>query len=159
MKKLQDLREYLLSKIPDLSRNPDQILTFVENGKIKFSPGHWYGNYSHNYQMPARIIITDWRKPVDDIVLPLLEWMNVREPGFNPETAISFECEIIDKETVDISLTIEITERVIVKYADGKQSVEHVLPEPVLQMNPDASWQFNNKAPGEDYVIPDNNNG
>lgn len=158
MKKLQDLRSYLLSKIPDLARNPDQLLTFVENGNILFSPGEWYGNYSHAYKMPVRIIITDWRHPVDNIVLPLLEWMTVREPGFDPQTAIRFECEIIDKETVDISITVDITERVIVKYANGQQTVEHVLPEPVLQMNPDASWQFNNRAPGEDYIIPDSSN-
>lgn len=157
MKKLQDLREYLLSKIPDLARNPDQILTFVENGNIIFSPGDWYGNYTHNYKMPVRIIITDWRHPVDNIVIPILEWMTVRERGFDPQTAIRFESEIIDKETVDLSITIDITERVIVTFENGVQKVEHVLPEPVMQMNPDAVWQFNATAMGDSCIIGDNN--
>jgi len=155
VKKLHDLRKYLLTKIPDLERNPDQLLTFVENGNIIFSPGDWYGNYTHRYKMPVRIVLTDWRLPVDDIVLPLLEWMTVREPGFDPNTAIRFESEIIDNETVDLSITIDVTERVRVSFKDGKRSIEHELPEPVLQMNADAQWEFNAKAPGENYTIPD----
>lgn len=154
MKKLQDLREYLLTRIPQLATNPDQLLTFVEDGKIHFYPGDWYGNYTHEYLMPIQLVITDWRHPVDDIMLPVLEWLSVREPGFDPKSTISFDAEIIDKETTDLSIKLNVTERVIVKFANGVRTITNVLPEAPLQMNPDAQWAFTVEAPGESYDVP-----
>lgn len=51
MKKLTDLREYLLQRIPLLATNPDQLLTFIESGKIAFSKGD---NFSHRYFFSSR---------------------------------------------------------------------------------------------------------
>lgn len=150
MKKLADLREYLEKRIPALKRNPDQLLVFIEDGRIVFYPG---GNYSHNYKAAARVIITDWKGTTDDLIIAILEWMSVREPGFNPETAIKFDLEILDKETTDIAFTLEITERVIVTLENKQRIVRQDLPEPPLQMNPDARWQFFTQSTGGEELI------
>lgn len=150
MKKLADLRHYLEKIIPALKRNPDQLLVFIEDGRIIFYPGT---NYSHNYKTSARLIVTDWKGKADDLIIAVLEWMSVREPGFNPETAVKFDLEILDKETVDIAFTLEITERVIVKLENDTRVITHVLPEPPLQMNADARWQFFTQYPGGEEVI------
>lgn len=152
MNKLQDLREYLLGRLPALKRNPEQLLTFVEDGKIIFHKG---SNYSHQYRMPVRLIVTDWKGTADDIVLPLLEWVSVREPGWDPESILSFETEIIDKEKIDIAFTLQITERVIVRFEDGVRTIEHILPAPEMQMDEGAQWSFDVTGPNTHYTIPE----
>jgi hypothetical protein len=150
MKKIADLREYLEKRILELRRNPDQLLVFIEDGRIIFHNG---GNYSHNYKAAVRVIVTDWKGGADALVIAVLEWMGVREPGFNPDTAIKFDLEILDKETVDIAFTLEITERVIVKLEGTERTIVHDLPEPPMQMNSDARWQFFTQYPGGEETI------
>lgn len=151
MKKLNDLRTYLLKRIPELERNPDQLTTAVHDGNIVFYRGP---NYSHQYQAKISVVVTDWRGTADDFVLPVIEWMQVREPGMNPETAIRFETEIINRETIDLALTLEVTERVVVAFKNGERTITHVLPEPELQMNEGATWVLHAEAPGDTTIIP-----
>lgn len=151
MKKLIDLREYLLQRIPALAVNPDQLLTYVETGKIAFSTG---ANYSHQYSFNAVIIITQWRHSADDVVIPLLEWLNVREPGFDPEKSLSFEADILNKETVDLAFKLALTERVIVQDQNGERSITHVLPAPPLEMEQNANWRFFVNGPIGNYTVP-----
>lgn len=137
MKKLAHLRDHLLSTVPELQRGPDRLLTFIEDGEIEF----WRGeNLSHLYRIPARVIVTDYRGEADDIVIPLLEWLQVHEPGLAPQNTLRVDIEILDNKTIDLALTIQLTERVIVTEENGQRTIRHVLPEPEMQMNPDAEW-------------------
>ena len=139
MKKLADLRNHILSNVPNLKSNPDKLLTFIEDGNIEF----WQGtNLSHMYTLPIRLIITDFTGNVDDIILPILSWLQVREPGAEPQNTISFEAELLNNNSYDISITVNITERVIVTSTVDGLVTEHVLPEPPLEMNSDAQWQI-----------------
>lgn len=139
MKKLADLRTHILANVPCLKTNPDKLLTFIEDGNIEF----WQGtNLSHMYTLPIRLIITDFTGNVDDIILPILSWLKIREPGFDPANTISFEAELLNNNSYDISITVNITERVIVTSTEEGLVTEHVLPEPPLEMNSDAEWQI-----------------
>lgn len=142
MNKLNDLRQYLISRIDDLKRNPDRLAMFIENGQIAFAPSYPKQNYSHRYTMPLTVIITDWQGSVDELVITLCEWLVVREPGFDPETALSFETEVLDNGKLDLLFRLQITERVIVNIENGERTIQHVMPEPPLQMNADASLQM-----------------
>lgn len=142
MRKLADLRQHVIASVPNLKRNPDKLLTFIEDGNVRF---HCGTNLNHEYQVPVRLIVTDYRGELDDIVIPVLDWLRVREPGFNPRTAVSLEAEILSNDSYDISLTVNITEHVIVSVVEGKRVIEHVLPDPPLEMDPGAAWE----------VIPD----
>lgn len=139
MKKLADLRTHILTNVPGLKSNPDKLLTFIEDGNIEFWPG---SNLSHMYTLPIRLIITDFTGNVDDIILPILSWLQVREPGFDPANTISFEAELLNNNSYDISITVNITERVIVTSTEAGLVADHVLPEPPLEMNSDAEWQI-----------------
>jgi len=152
VKKLIDLREYLLQRIPALAKNPDQLLTYIEQGKIAFSPGE---NFSHRYHFEAVIVVTGWRHSGDDIVIPVLEWLSVREPGFKPDEALTFEAELLSHEAVDLILKLKLSERVIVNDANGQRSITHVLPKPPLTMEPGAHWQFFINGPLGNYTLPD----
>ena len=139
MKKLAHLREHLLTALPELKRGPDRLLTFIEDGEIEF----WRGaGLSHLYKIPARVIVTDYRGAADDIVIPVLEWLQIHEPGLDPTNTLRIEVEILDNKTIDLALTIRLTERVIVKEENGQRTIRHVLPDPELQMNSDAAWSI-----------------
>ncbi|MBB5320472.1 phage tail protein [Marinobacter oulmenensis] len=154
MKKLADLRAHLLANVPELHKNPEKLVTFIEDGQVEYWRG---GNLSHNYTLPVRLIITDFSASMDSVMVPLLAWMSYREPGLDPENSISFEAEILSNNTYDIAITVNITERVIVRATEAGLEVEHVLPEPAMQMNDDAEWQiisdlqgFNEPVAGDD---------
>jgi len=139
MKKLADLRAHILANVPELKDNPEKLVTFIEDGQIEY----WKGaNLSHSYTLPVRVIITDYTGSVDNIVIPILAWLSYREPGADPENAISFEAEILKNNAYDLAITVNITERVIVKATEAGLDVEHVLPEPEMEMNADAEWQI-----------------
>lgn len=139
MQKLVDLRNHILQNVPDLKRNPDKLLTFIEDGNIEY----WQGtNLSHSYTIPARIIVTDYSGDIDNLIVPILSWLSYREPGLEPQNAISFEAEILNNDSWDLSVTVNITERVIVKVVPEGLDVQHVMPEPELEMNEDAEWQI-----------------
>ncbi|WP_375170714.1 phage tail protein [Marinobacter sp.] len=139
MKKLADLRNHILANVPDLKRNPDKLLSFIEDGNIEF----WQGpNLSHMYTLPIRIIVTDYSGEMDELVLPILSWLAYREPGADPQRTISFEAELLNNNSYDIIITVNVTERVIVTALETGFKTEHVLPEPEMAMNPDAEWQI-----------------
>lgn len=138
MKKLTDLRAHLLANVPNLKRNPDKLLTFIEDGSIEF----WEGpNLSHLYSFPVQLIITDYSGPVDDIILPVLSWLKIREPGHDPKNTLRFEAELLKNNSYDIAITVQVTERVIVKATDAGLDVEHILPEPPMEMDA-TEWQI-----------------
>lgn len=138
MKKLEDLRKHVIANVPRLKPNPDKLLTFIEDGSIEFWPGP---NLSHMYSLPIRLIVLDYAGSVDDIIIPILSWLKIREPGFDPSNTISFEAELLNHNSYDISVTVNITERVIVQATPTGLAIEHVLPEPPMEMNADAQWQ------------------
>src|SRR5690554_4234186 len=76
MKKLEDLRKHVIANVPRLKRNPDKLLTFIEDGNIEFWPG---ANLSHMYTLPIRLIVLDYAGSVDDIIILILAWLKVRE--------------------------------------------------------------------------------
>lgn len=151
MRKLAHLRTHILANVPDLKRNPDKLLTFIEDGNIEF----WQGvNLSHNYTLPVRLIVTDYAGEIDQIIIPILSWLQVREPGLDPQNTISFEAELLNNNSYDISVTVNITEQVIVKATEAGLDVEHVIPDPPLEMNDDAEWQIISDLHGLDEQVP-----
>lgn len=138
MKKLEDLRGHLLANVPGLKRNPDKLLTFIEDGSIEF----WSGpNLSHAYAIPVQIIVTDYAGNVDELILPILSWLKVREPGHDPMNTIRFEAELLNNNSYDIAITVNVTERVIVKATEAGLDVEHVLPEAPMEMDA-TEWEL-----------------
>lgn len=156
MKKLIDLREYLLTNIPQLAANPDQLLTYIESGKIAFSPGN---NASHRYSFEAVIVVTDWHHDADYIFIPVLEWLAIREPGFNPEQALTFEADILSLEAIDIIIKLNLTERVIVTDDETGRTVTHVIPKAPLTFDPGATLQIIVDGPLGTFVLPDDTHG
>ena len=127
MKKLHDVRQFLLKTLPEYQRDPEKIVTLVEDGKIEFYRGP---SLSHGYTYTAQLVLLDYTRDVDHIVVPLLMWMQRFEPDVDPHEAIQFEAEILDEGVVDLILRIRFNERVVAKASEetGKIDVEHKAP-------------------------------
>lgn len=143
MYKPNSLRQHLAAANPDLRRNPDKLLLFADEGNVVASGTP---SLSFEYQYKLNIIVTDYAGEADAIMVPLLAWVRVHQLDLveHPErrkNGIRFEVDFNNHATVDLSLTLDLTERVIVTPgAGGRLDLKH-LPEP--QPTPvytDAFW-------------------
>ena len=145
MNKPESLRAHLLAAIPELKRNPDRLLVFIDNGSMRSTaaPG-----LSFEYSYTLNLILTDFAGHPDAVAIPLFAWVlvNQRELMENQERgrdAIKFEADILDNSKVDLSITLPLTERVIVKrQADGTLHVDHPEEPQLDPYYPAGHWQL-----------------
>ncbi|MFD2179531.1 phage tail protein [Veronia pacifica] len=115
MKKLESLREYLLSS--PLSIEPDDLLTFAEQGQVISYRGEQNNHFELSYL--ANIIITDFAGRAEEVAYLTLEWMKLNQPTYDQE-ALEFEVDILSQSAVDLSLRLKLSEVVKVDIkADG----------------------------------------
>ncbi|WP_445157073.1 phage tail protein [Halomonas sp. E14] len=126
MKKLHRLRERLVTAVPGLDRDPDRLLTFVEEGSIEFRRGR---DLTHEYRFVAQLVLTDFTGDLDTVMLPLLQWLAEYQPDLDPGEALTFEAEILANRAVDLALRVPLTERVIARVDcdTGHIQAEHSL--------------------------------
>lgn len=128
MNKPDNLRAHLLTAVPELRHNPDRLLIFIDNGKVRCTAA---GGLSFEYAYDLQIILTDFAGHPDSVMLPLLGWLRVNQSELltnldKSADGIKFEADIIDRSKVDMSLSLPLTERVIVKKQDdGTFTVKH----------------------------------
>jgi len=137
MKKPQLLRDHIARACPDLATNPEKMTVFVEGGNIVHTgtPA-----LSFEYRYTVNVVITDWADSTDTLVVPVIAWLKRHQPDMfdNPERrakGFRFVAEIIDHNTVDVSIELDLTETVAVKgeTVDGinRLTTRHI-GEPVL---------------------------
>jgi len=154
MKKLHSLRAYLVERIPDLKRNPDRMLTFIEDGSIEFHRG---AHLSHEYRVPVRIVLTDHGGELDTVIIPLLQWLSRYQPDLDPAEAVTFQAELMDNQRWDLAIDVTLTERVVavVDCDAGTIHVDH--RQPAFEIDPCAAndWQLyiRNPEAEDDYTL------
>lgn len=148
MNKPESLRTHLLATIGELKHNPDRLLIFIVNGKIRCTAA---ASLSFEYSFDLLVILTDFAGHPDSVMLPLLGWLKVNQSELleNLEKVadgIKFEADLIDKSKVDMSLVLPLTERVVVR-TDDEGNVTIIHPgEP--QHNPDCPGK------GPEWSVP-----
>lgn len=117
MNKPNSLRDHLLAADPTLAQNPERLLVFIDEGNIRSTaaPG-----LSFEWLYTLNVIITDYAGHPDNIAIPLLAWLRRNQPDLltnieKGKDAIGFEADILGNDKVDLSITMPLTERVIVK--------------------------------------------
>ena len=128
MKKPISLRDHLTAWVPDLRQNPDKLHVFVEKGRIATKIG---AGLAFEYRYTLQLLITDFAESPDVLNVPLLVWIQTNQPDLLLDTekrdrAIAFEAEIIDHDKIDIALTLELTEGVLVRAVPGGFECEHI---------------------------------
>ncbi|MFY9328497.1 MAG: phage tail protein [Georgfuchsia sp.] len=116
MKKAELLRAHLVASVPHLKKEPANLHVFIEKGAIGCRLG---GGLSFDYRYEINLAVLDFTDHADTLMIPLLAWIAVNEPALmqSPDTleqVLRFEAEILDNEKADISITVPVSERVIV---------------------------------------------
>ncbi len=135
MYKAHSLRRHLAQAVPELQRDPDKLSILVRNGRVQ-AAGE--ASLSFEYAATVQIVVLDHAGAPDAIVLPLLVWLRTHQPDYfdNPalrEQAFRFEAEYNNATTIDLSIELDLTERVHVQPTDpsdptapGRYQVQHL---------------------------------
>lgn len=119
MTKIDSLRDLLLRAVPALRANPETLSIFVDRGRVAARAG---GSLSFEYRYTLNLVVQEFAGDRDAIIVPVLAWIAryqsdlLARPNGEP---IAFEAELLDATTTDLSLTIELKERVAVERLPG----------------------------------------
>ncbi|WLI14429.1 MULTISPECIES: phage tail protein [Pseudomonas] len=157
MNKPESLRAHLLATVAELKHNPERLLIFIDNGKVRCTAA---ASLSFEYSFDLQVILTDFAGHPDNVMLPLLGWISVHQSelleNLNKSAAgIQFEADILDNSKVDLSLTLPLTERVVVgKDAEGKTTFRHPGEPQRVAAFLDPSWIPGDQGTGSEWVVP-----
>lgn len=120
MRKPDSLRTHLLAALPELQRDADRLLLFVDSGSVAgtFAPG---GSFRYDYTL--NLIGTDMAGDPDPVIYHLMQWVRREQPELlgNPARRqdIRFEVDVLANDKYDLSIKLPINEVVIVATDDG----------------------------------------
>ncbi|AYX85492.1 phage tail protein [Acinetobacter baumannii] len=120
MKKLESLRTHMLNAVKELQRDPERMLIFTEKGNVRCTLAN---GLSFEYVYDLNLILTEYAGDLDAVMIPLLDWVRINQHELlsnleKSKDAFKFETVVLDNGTVDLALTLPLTERVIVKRKD-----------------------------------------
>lgn len=127
MKKAESLKELLLASVPALADDPAKLAVFVDKGKVS-------AVRSHTLAFELGYTVTIWIEAFggdpDGLFVPVLAWIAENQPeliGRPDSEPFAFESELLDGDSADITIEIELTERVLVeRRGNGKLRTVHV---------------------------------
>ncbi|MCP2071478.1 UNVERIFIED_ORG: hypothetical protein J2Y77_000914 [Pseudomonas lini] len=157
MNKPESLRAHLLATVAELKHNPDRLLIFIDNGKIRCTAA---ASLSFEYSFDLQVILTDFAGHPDSVMLPLLGWLSVNQSELlenlnKSAEGIQFEADILDNSKVDMNLTLPLTERVVVgKDADGNTTICHAGEPRQVAAFLDPAWIPGTQGTGSEWVVP-----
>ncbi len=145
MIKPDSLRDELCQRVSNLDANPDKLLVFIDNGHIRSTAAT---GMSFEYSYTLNVVLVDFTGDLDAVFIALLLWLRTHQPELtaNLDTAkqaINFEADIIDNSTVDLSITVALTERVIVqKQSENTYRATHAAEPQLVEHLPAQSWEL-----------------
>ncbi|EMB4111291.1 phage tail protein [Serratia nevei] len=134
MLKPQQLRAELTSCLPWLQRSPESLKVRVLQGSVAATLAT---SLSHEYRYTLNLLFLDYADDLDLIMVPIQAWLRENQPDImateeKRRTGCTFETDFNNDGSYDFSVSLQLTERVLVKeQGDGALHVEH-LPEPPL---------------------------
>ncbi|WP_201491293.1 phage tail protein [Pseudomonas paracarnis] len=158
MNKPESLRAHLLTTVAELQHNPDLLLIFIDNGKVRCTAA---ATLSFEYSYDLQIIFTAFAGHPDSVILPVLGWISINQPELlenyeKMQTGIQFEADILDKDKVDLGLTLRLTERVVVGTdAQGNTTVKHAGEPQRVAGYLDPNWVPGSQGNDSEWVVPD----
>ncbi|MGY3098519.1 phage tail protein [Pantoea agglomerans] len=131
MNKPQSLRSALNKSVSYVADNPDRLHLFVDSGQLVATSA---ASLSWEYRYTLNVVITDFTGDQNLLMAPVLLWLRENQPDALQnsearEKLFSFEVDILANDRCDISMDLELTERVIATVENGKAHIEAV-PEP-----------------------------
>ncbi|WP_258089935.1 phage tail protein [Serratia liquefaciens] len=137
MLKPQQLRAELTSCLQWLQRNPESLQVRVQGGSIAATLAT---SLSHEYSYTLNLLFLDYTGDLDLIVVPIQAWLRENQPDImataeKRRTGFTFATDFNNDGSYDFSVSLQLTERVVVKEQDGGALHVKHLPEPPLPEN------------------------
>ena len=157
MNKPENLRAHLLATVAELKHNPDRLLIFIDNGKVRCTAA---ASLSFEYSFDLQIILTDFAGHPDSVMLPVLGWLSVNQSELlenldKGKNGFKFEAEILSKDLVDLSITLPLTEKVIVGQDDqGNTTVKHPNEPQRVAGYLDPNWKPGAQGNTSEWFVP-----
>ena len=114
MKKLASLQQHLLNCPLDI--RAEDLMVFATEGVITSSDGKANKHFSYRYN--ANIILVKATHQLSEITFVLLQWLHKNQP-FADADIIEFKADIVDSNSADIHLTVQLSEVVRCQEQDG----------------------------------------
>lgn len=158
MNKPESLRAHLLATVSEFKHDPDRLLIFIDNGKVRCTAAN---TLSFEYSFDLQIILTEFAGHPDSVMLPILGWLSVNQSELlenlsKVQDGIQFEADILDKSKVDLSITLALTEKVVVGQDDqGNTTVKHSNEPQYVAGYLDPNWKPGAQGNTSEWIVPD----
>lgn len=123
MNKLPSLRSHILALPTELKIEPDDLTVFADDGQIESARDGTNQHFEFKYR--ANVIITNYSGQFDQLTYWVLQWLATNQPN-HQETPMDFEADILNDDSVDLSLTINLTETIKVESTEDGIKLNHV---------------------------------
>ncbi|MBU5415416.1 phage tail protein [Serratia ureilytica] len=139
MLKPKSLRQALYDAVPKLRTNPDMLRIFIDSGVIGATLA---ASLSFENRYTLNVIVEDYPDDVDLLLVPIGAWLRENQPDImttdeGKKKGFTYFADINSDDSYDISISLQLTERTLVKEVDRALHVSHVpeppLPEPVAR--------------------------
>ncbi len=126
MTKPDALKRLLIAAVPQIAAAPEKLSIFVDQGRVAARAG----GLSFEYRYQLNLVVEDFAGDRNAIIVPLLAWISEAQPDLmaKPDSEpFTFESEILDEDSADLSITLDLTERVgVTRTVEGGWSVVHL---------------------------------
>lgn len=134
MEKPDSLRAAITEALPDLGRDSERLLLWVDQGRIR-APMTPDRGFAYAYKL--NLVVTDFTGHPSIVALIINDWLRVNQPDLlsaDPGSGYSFSADILDSQTVDITFELDLTEQVVlVARGDGGFDLQHLAePDPMF---------------------------
>ncbi|MBE8908655.1 phage tail protein [Enterobacter asburiae] len=139
MHKLKSLRQALIDAIPQLNANPERLQMSVGGGNIDARLASSL-SFEKRYVLNAKV--SGFTGDSEGFFVPVLAWLRENQPDIftldeGRKNGYTFAIVLNDDDTMDITISVQLTERILVPQDQGAlhatYSPEPPLPEPVTR--------------------------
>lgn len=133
MLKPASLRKALCDAAPVLRNNPDMLRIFIDSGKIAATLA---SSLSFENQYTLNIVVTDYHGDLDYLIVPVNAWLRENQPDImttdeGRKKGFTYIADINDDESVDVSISLLLTERTLVRQEGEALHVKHAAEPPL----------------------------
>jgi len=139
MHKLKSLRQALIDAIPQLNANPERLQMSVGGGNIDARQA---SSLSFEKRYALNVKVSGFTGDSEGFFVPVLAWLRENQPDIftldeGRKNGYTFAVVLNDDDTMDITISVQLTERILVSLEQGAlhatYSPEPPLPEPVTR--------------------------
>ncbi|WP_431296766.1 phage tail protein [Rahnella sp. PAMC 25559] len=125
MLKPASLRKALSKSVPLLRDNPDMLHMFVDGGVINATLA---ASLSFENRYTLDIVVTDYTGDINLLIVPVNVWLREHQPDImttedGKKRGFTYVADINSDDSKDVRMSLQLTERTIVKEVDRRLNV------------------------------------